>query len=826
MRMQRKSIDEPVEAPRFFGRAAIVGDNAISIELQKRLNELGVDCLVFDSKQADQWPQQLEAAWQDGPLPHLFICSPHDDHATISDCGKQWNKRRQSGINAAFWLCQKWMMLVNDAGLIQDCSLVATPNLGGDFGFTSKVTSVEGGAIAGLIKAIIIECWMAGQRRLNIKLVDLAADMTPKSSVDAMFTELSYGSYDTEVGYDRKGRSVVRAVPMIRRGKSTSIPKPSDVWICTGGARGITSFVAEAIAKRYKLRLNLLGITALMDIPDAWRTLDEEGMRRLKLEIMQQARNNPAKYNNRNPLKVWQDVEKALEIEATLQRMRSQGIEVDYHACDCSDASAVAKVVNAIRQQQGPIHGILHGAGIGQDSRFERKQPIKVNECFAAKMDGPFALLQNIDTTQLKHFIGFGSISGRFGANGHTDYSAANDGLVKVCDWLRTESPSTRSIGFHWHAWGDIGMATKPETKLALESIGMQFMPAEEGLRHLIEEIECGSNETEVLITDDRYHRAFYPAETVEQEGAVEGRSHTHAMILPETFKSTKSNGALQSTIRSQLNPLKDPFLIEHCLKQRPLLPIVVDVELLVEASIEHTARAAGIKPIYPIQLDDVVVHAPLKFFCDEVHSATVHVADLNENASLKTELRADALNRQGKVVGKDKLLCEAIVRLGTNTAIDPIHNVDREQVDQVWFRPQFSEITDQFHSGAPFRLMHRFAIHEQSILVELTAPSLVELSGLNRNATGWRVPSAILDTALYACGILAWQAVKPSVCLPTAFDTLRIPLLPRPGRRLIAVCNLVKSSDEAAWFDFDVIGEDGTLFIAARNYRANFLQL
>ncbi len=38
-------------------------------------------------------------------------------------------------------------------------------------------------------------------------------------------------------------------------------------------------------------------------------------------------------------------------------------------------------------------------------------------------------------------FIGFGSISGRFGANGHTDYSLANDMLCKQMDWLRNMRP-------------------------------------------------------------------------------------------------------------------------------------------------------------------------------------------------------------------------------------------------------------------------------------------------------------------------------------------------------------------------------------------------
>lgn len=102
----------------------------------------------------------------------------------------------------------------------------------------------------------------------------------------------------------------------------------------------------------------------------------------------------------------------------------------------------------------------------------------------------------------LEAFVGFGSISGRFGANGHTDYSLANEMLCKQIDWLKHQRPEVRAIGFHWHAWGDVGMATKPETKLALEMIQPSVhASAEEGIEHLITELEADAGESEVLIT-------------------------------------------------------------------------------------------------------------------------------------------------------------------------------------------------------------------------------------------------------------------------------------------------------------------------------------
>ncbi len=92
-----------------------------------------------------------------------------------------------------------------------------------------------------------------------------------------------------------------------------------------------------------------------------------------------------------------------------------------------------------------------------KDARFDRKQPEKVNQCISAKVDGSLALMQATWNDPLEVFIGFGSISGRFGANGHTDYSLSNDMLCKQIRWFQSQRPSVRSIGFHWHAWGDVG---------------------------------------------------------------------------------------------------------------------------------------------------------------------------------------------------------------------------------------------------------------------------------------------------------------------------------------------------------------------------------
>ena len=832
-----KPPEEAIGTPQFFGRAVIIGNNAIADQLEQ---QLGTDCVRLNCEQAECWPDLLTQHWNDGPLPHLFITSPHDPAAIDAIAPEAWTDRRRLGVDAVFWLCQRWLMLVQQSGLIYNSSLVLTPNLGGSFGFADRPAAVEGGALSGLLKAMIIECWMAGQRRLAFKIIDLGAGLAPSKASANLINELAYGSYDTEIAYTNEGRHVARAIDApiqtCNAADQDALPQPGQRWICTGGARGITAFVSEHLAKRYGLKLHLVGVTELMDVPPQWSDYDETGLRRLKMDIMQQARKDPKKFGDVNPLKAWQTVEKTLEIRQSIDRMRKAGIEVHYHSTDCSNKLAVDDLIASISSEHGPIHGVLYGAGIGQDSRFERKLPNKVDECFSAKLDGPIAIWNALKEQPLTHFIGFGSISGRFGANGHTDYSAANEGLAKVVNAFSYDRPEVRSIAFHWHAWGDIGMATKPETKLALESIGMQFMPATEGLQHLIDELESEVSEAEVLITDDRYHRAFYPAETIAKEQGVAPKSTSIALLDMSTLHAQVIGDAFEQNLEASVNPTTDPFLIEHRLNDRPLLPAVVMLEAVAEAGLQHQqallVRQPKHKPddshsVYPITFKDFRIVAPLKFFSDHPMRLRTKTSTCTEEPNIAITLSAEVLNRSGMVIDADRLLCQSTwvqttqaVTLGKS--IDEFLKTIASQSH--WHQPTVPTLKDKFYSGPPFQMIHRFAICENRLVAELTAPSLVELAGIYRDSTRWLVPSAVLDAALYSAGILSFATLRPGVCLPTGFQSLSVLGLPRPGQRLRIQTSLLQQEEESIRFDFDVIAGDNTVLISARGYQATFI--
>lgn len=803
----------------WFGRALILGSNSVATALQQRLAAEGVESECLDATEPlDILLTKLEQCWGDKGFPHLFIATPHDPSAVtnVSD-GTAHTTRNQVSLSV-FWLCQQWLIRnARDRNLI-DVSIVAMTQLGGDFGFQSNIAAPESGAVAGLLKAILIECWVNGHRGIPIKVVDSKPNPNPQILIDAVFYELANPSFDTEIAWNDRRRSVVRAIPTKAKPRQ-SRPTPG-VWICTGGGRGITSRVARELAERYGLSLHLMGTAPEPNVAPKHRDLLGDDLKQFKNQVMAEAR-----ATGKNSVKAWQDMEKQLEIDANLRLFRSQGIEAHYHCCDVSNEAALKERLDRIRTQFGPIRGCLHGAGVGQDSRFERKRVDKVQECMRAKIDGMVNLMRQTWNDPIEYFIGFGSISGRFGANGHADYSSANEALAKYIGWYRQQRPKVAAVAFHWHAWGDVGMATKPETKLALEMIDMQFMPADEGIRHLIREIESGATEREVLITDDRYYRMFYPAETLTPKSGSVEKFVAKTPLLATSGESQSvaptSNGSSHSTSHSsnsicRLDAKRDIFLREHVFNSNPLLPFVISVELMCETAIRMHAAKHVLNKAPEILMQDVHAVRGLKLATDEQRVVTIECKE--SQSDYQTQIHCEFKNRQGMVMDAKREYSHARIAFGS---FENLLNWQKPSIDESLFvPPSYPDSNQAFYVGPSFRVLRRAALVSGRVIGQILAPSLIELVGNHRTTDGWMTPSAVLDACLFTTGILAWNQVKPGISLPVSMERVRVASMPDAGEPCMVESRLVSIEDRHACFDFCLWGRDGRVLVEVRGYR------
>ena len=133
--------------------------------------------------------------------------------------------------------------------------------------------------------------------------------------------------------------------------------------------------------------------------------------------------------------------------------MAAAGVRATYHRCDVADAKALARVLDDIRRADGPIEGILHGARASIAPRVSRKRNART--CWPRSMQrssGTYNLMRLTQNDPVAWFIGYGSISGRLGSNGQTDYALASDMLCEAHQLVSQASgPVASPIGFHWH---------------------------------------------------------------------------------------------------------------------------------------------------------------------------------------------------------------------------------------------------------------------------------------------------------------------------------------------------------------------------------------
>lgn len=821
--------------PSFDGPALVVGDNAIAETLSERLRQAGVRVDELRRPDLSSLDQTLDALWGDDVSQHLFITTPHDREAAWAvDDWDAFSARRNQALKVPYRICQRWMQRVIDDKLMDRSSLVTVLRGGGSFGLdNTSERSNESGAMAGLTKAMLIEAWMRGYRDTPMLIIDApaghaagrVADQDADQVVDGVWRELTVPSYDEEVSVWGASRVALEPIhePLSTRKISDPIVQTrfpltrGGNWVVAGGGRGITAMTAMELAERHGLTLQLLGMAPHPQIDEATRDhaiADRADLRRTTMRRIQA--------QGQNPVKHWRQFEKAIEIDLTLQECRRRGIDAKYHSVNISDAADVQQTLAKIRDLDGPIHGVIQGAGSGQDARFDRKRPDKVEQCFSAKIDGTVALANATRNDPLEWFIGFGSISGRFGANGHTDYSAANDALAKLIGDLGRRRHQTRCVTFHWHAWGDVGMATKPEAKLALDMIGMKFMPASEGLLHFLNEIELGGDAGEVLITDRRYVRKFFPY-------GEDDRPFAAPLILPSLRGDQIEQQIRSDSYAVTLDPTRDLFLKEHLVSGKPTLPMVIAIEMMAEAaSLDRQIGASNQTRVTAVT--GLRAIAPLKTSSDDAFAVELV---RHPSAPSTWSLTCDLRRRDGRLVEPGRKHFSASVEMSDPMAVrkalptEHLRDITITQIP-VEYLPSDSAV----YHGPPLRCLRSigFGVDPASAAIPIAvgtivAPSPSHLCGEDRPLTGWVTSPATMDAMLYAAGMLAGQVGgRPS--LPVSIDRISLERLPQPGEPLRVIVKwLVATEDQTGGIlTAMLVGQNDDVIAELTGYRVGWL--
>ncbi len=256
-------------------------------------------------------------------------------------------------------------------------------------------------------------------------------------------------------------RRLVRHWREIAPALAAPVPwKENGVYLLTGGAGGIGLHVAEAIV-------------ASGCKPSLWLT-------------------------GRSALKP--------EREATLKRLEGAGARVRYRRVDVTDAAAVAALIDEIRQIDGSLTGVFHGAGLTRDGLLLSKTAGAFTQVLAPKVTGVQALDRAIGDMPLDFLVLFGSAAGALGNPGQTDYAAANACLDAFAARRNARVDAGerhgRTVSIDWPYWRDGGMTMDDRTIAALaRTAGVTPLETTSGLAALNAILAAG-NEAQVLVLE------------------------------------------------------------------------------------------------------------------------------------------------------------------------------------------------------------------------------------------------------------------------------------------------------------------------------------
>jgi acyl transferase domain-containing protein/acyl carrier protein len=441
-------------------------------------------------------------------------------------------------LRHVFLIAKHLKTSLNEAAKRSRSCFLCIARLDGEFGLgnTTNFSPISAG-LFGLTKSLNQE-WES----VFCRSLDLSPDLDPQTSVKYILAEIHDPNLlVTEVGYSSKGRFTLVAEPSSLSLQSPIINPQSQVFLVSGGAKGITAQCVIKLAQQYQCTFILLGRSSRETEP-VWAE-DCENEAELKKRIMEYFQAQGEKPTPIMIQKKYHDISSQREIQNTLKAIAAAGGKAEYVSVDVTESIMLAEKIAPVVEDLGAITGIIHGAGNLADKRIEEKTIQDFETVYAAKVKGLENLLNCVPPSQLKYLILFSSVVGFYGNIGQSDYAIANEILNKSAHLIKHNYPHCHVVAINWGPWQS-GMVS-PELKKAFAERGIETIPLEIGTQMLVEElINTYQDNVQIVIGSP-------------------------LVYIPTTLSSDLKTYRL----KRQLTLKSNPFLHDHVIASRPVLP-------------------------------------------------------------------------------------------------------------------------------------------------------------------------------------------------------------------------------------------------------------
>ncbi len=518
LRQEVRVVSLAAGSPVNLGKIAIVpDDHGVAEALCARLVARGVDAVITPASALDR----------SRGVVHLGALSALPDVAAAVAATKSVFRAAKQASLATAW--------------------VTVTACGGDFGLSglARERAVLAG-LAGFTKTAALEHPGAFVRAIDLGDADVA---TQAAWIDAELGQ----SGPVEVGVTHAGRVTLQAVDIAIPQVAPTVG-PSDVFVVSGGARGVTAACLITLARACRPRFVLLGRSRIdgNEAPAVAAAKDEAGIK--KALFATEKGLTPAEMGRRTSA-----ILAAREARANMAALEAAGSTVRYLAVDVQDAAALDGALAHIRAEWGPITGLVHGAGVIQDKPILEKPDASFDAVYDTKIAGLFALFAATARDPLTHICLFSSVAARGGNVGQCDYATANEALNRLAAGEARRRPGcvVKSIG--WGPWAG-GMVT-PALAKHFAAMGVPLLPIDVGAQMFVAEL-ASPGSVEVVVGG-----------MIQPAG---GKKAEPTKVEPQ-----------RRTVSKVVEAGAYPFLTDHAIAGSPVFPVVLALEWFVQLAHE-----------------------------------------------------------------------------------------------------------------------------------------------------------------------------------------------------------------------------------------------
>ena len=802
-------------------------DQSVNDAVRKVLEELNLTVIEIPGDASEATIKRLTSSDRLRRVSTVVDLSVLRPHADVLSKGDAWWQDVEGQYTTVFSVAQATYETLQSHG--EHASWISVTSSGGMSGMDLRtVGDPIGGLTAGFVKTLALEL-----RQMHTRIVDFDV-VEPSSLAGALRTELTHKAVneEIEIGYIEGDRYTVRVLPVPVSSSDRAVRQSLSTDSCvvmSGGSRGIVRECALALAEQRNIPVVLLGRSD-PDDPEMkpWLAYSDEDWANARAEVMRQGRTRRPEASVAELSDEYRRITYTRQLVTNLADIDSRTDKIHYLVCDVSDPDQVDKAMAQARSRFGKIGAIVHGAGLESFGAIPRKSLKKTAKAIAVKARGFQNLLRATAEDDLSAFISFGSISGRFGMDGQSDYTAGASLLAQMAHIMsRSQSQNPRTIPFitmEWTAWGEVGMATNPEVvSVQANERGMTYMSVADGVRHFIDEIELGTANPEVLYFGElgkNRPAAQVPELTksgtqlsalMDKSGMIVNRSSFPMVDYAETTES-----GLQTT--RVLWTERDRYLPDHLVKGTATFPGVLHFETQIETALLLAGdQYAG------IELDQLDLQTFLK--CRDRDRVTIHVdAKRVDEKRIDTELTSVFRTPSGYVLDPRRPQSRATFRLLDEpvSAKEPVLDIEHifDDVIGEFDIDKYYALTDSFISFGPtFRYLNSaFLVDENIVVGELQIPGIPGLFSDVADPNFRCNPILVDNVGRFALMRQLWR--NGQYVVPTQMKNARMYRCPQVRERCFGKMTVLEDYEDGFDMRLDIVDENGYLLCSGEHIR------